>query len=143
MSPITWSEPVQLNEPIIVAAFTGWNDAGDAASLAVRHLIAITGAKKVGTVEPDEFYDFQSSRPHARISNGTRVIVWPAVEIYAAPTPAGDLLLVVGVEPQMRWQRFCRAFTDLASSLNVPLVITFGALLADVPHTRPDRKSVV
>ena len=137
MSHITWSEPVELHEPIIVAAFTGWNDAGDAASLAVRHLIAVTGATKVGIVEPDEFYDFQSSRPQARLTNGTRVIVWPSVEIYAASTPAGDLLLLIGVEPQMRWQAFCKEFTDLAVSLKVPLALTFGALLADVPHTRP------
>ncbi len=137
MSHITWSESANLHQPMMVAAFTGWNDAGDAASLAVRHLIAVTGAKKIGIVEPDEFYDFQSSRPQARLNNGTRVIVWPSVELYAASTPAGDLLLLVGVEPQLRWQTFCRELTDLAVSLKSPLAMTFGALLADVPHTRP------
>jgi predicted ATP-grasp superfamily ATP-dependent carboligase len=137
MSHITWMEQPELHEPLIVAAFTGWNDAGDAASLTVRHLIAVTGAKKIGCIDPDEFYDFQSSRPQARFTNGARVIVWPTVEIYAASTPAGDLLLLIGGEPQMRWQTFCREFTQLAATLKASMVVTFGALLADVPHTRP------
>lgn len=137
MSYITWFEPARLRQPTIVAAFTGWNDAGDAASLAVRHLIAVTGADKVGIIEPDEFYDFQSTRPHVRLHGEDRVVVWPSVEIYSASTPAGDLLLILGVEPQMRWQTFCRQFTEVATALQAPLAITLGALLADVPHTRP------
>jgi predicted ATP-grasp superfamily ATP-dependent carboligase len=138
MEYIRWSEPARLHQPTIVAAFTGWNDAGDAASLALRHLIAVTGATKIGTVEADEFYDFQSSRPQVRLVDGTqRTIVWPSVDIYAASTPAGDLLLVLGVEPQLRWQTFCTTFVELARSLNATLAITFGALLADVPHSRP------
>ena len=137
MSHLTWTEAAHLETPTIVAAFTGWNDAGDAASLSVRHLIAVTGATKIGIVEPDEFYDFQSTRPQVRMNGGTRVVVWPSIEIYAASTPAGDLLLLLGVEPQLRWQTLCREFTELAISLRVPLAITMGALLADVPHTRP------
>ncbi len=138
MEYIRWSESARLHQPTIVAAFTGWNDAGDAASLALRHLIAVSGATKVGSVEPDEFYDFQTSRPQARLlETGGRTIVWPSVDIYAAPTPAGDLLLLLGVEPQLRWQKFSQVFVDLARELEAPMAISFGALLADVPHSRP------
>lgn len=138
MEYIQWSERARLHQPTIVAAFTGWNDAGDAASLAVRHLIAVTGATKIGSVDPDQFYDFQTSRPQARLlDTGERALLWPSVDIYAAPTPAGDLLLLLGVEPQLRWQTFSRVFVDLARELDSPLTITFGALLADVPHSRP------
>lgn len=138
MEYIRWSEPARLHQPTIVAAFTGWNDAGDAASLAVRHLIAVTGATKIGSVDSDEFYDFQTSRPQARLlDTGERTVIWPSIDLYATPTPDGDLLLILGVEPQLRWQKLSRVFVELARELEAPLAITFGALLADVPHSRP------
>jgi proteasome assembly chaperone (PAC2) family protein len=123
---------------MVLAAFTGWNDAGDAASTAVRHLIEVWRAEHVASLDPEEFYDFGSTRPQVRMSGGvTREIVWPANELWAASTPGGDVLLLLGTEPQLRWRTFCRQITAIAAEQESPLVLTLGALLADVAHTRP------
>jgi proteasome assembly chaperone (PAC2) family protein len=141
MQPLIWdSRPDGLRAPAVVCAFTGWNDAGDAASAAVQFLGSSLGATRFARIDPEEFYDFQATRPKVRLVEGsTRAIDWPEVEIYAARVPRAprDLVLLSGPEPSMRWRTFCRLIVDLAEALGTQLVVTLGALLADVPHSRP------
>jgi predicted ATP-grasp superfamily ATP-dependent carboligase len=138
MEHVQWSSRPSLHQPFLLAAFTGWNDAGDAASSAIRHLIDVWRAEQVATIDPEEFYDFSTTRPQVRLVDGlTREIVWPANELWAASTPGGDVLLLVGAEPQLRWRTFCRQITEIAAEQQVSLVLTLGALLADVVHSRP------
>ncbi len=141
MQSLQWeSRPDGLRAPAIVCAFRGWNDAGDAASAALSFVGAALEAERFAQIDPEDFFDFQANRPQIRLTEGlTREITWPAVEIYAARVPRAprDLVLVSGSEPSMRWRGFCRLIIDLAEALNAQLVVTMGALLADVPHTHP------
>jgi proteasome assembly chaperone (PAC2) family protein len=141
MQPLIWeSRPDGLRAPALVCAFSGWNDAGDAASAALTFIGESLGAERFARIDPEEFYDFQSTRPHiAFTEDRKREITWPGIEIFAARVPRAprDLILVQGPEPSMRWQTFCRHIIDLAEALGTQLVVTMGALLADVPHTRP------
>jgi predicted ATP-grasp superfamily ATP-dependent carboligase len=124
----------------MVCAFKGWNDAGDAASSAVSFLAGALGARRFARIDPEEFYDFQANRPCIRLSESdTRDVVWPTVEVFEgkAPRAPRDLVLVQGFEPSMRWRTFSANLVDLAEALGAQLVVTLGALLADVPHTRP------
>jgi len=141
MQPLIWeSRPDGLRAPAMVCAFTGWNDAGDAASAALRFVGSALGASRFAQIDPEEFYDFQQTRPQIRLTDGrTREITWPAVEIFEARVPRAprDLILVQGSEPSMRWRGFSRLVVDLAEATGSQMVVTLGALLADVPHTRP------
>jgi proteasome assembly chaperone (PAC2) family protein len=141
MQPLIWeSRPDGLRAPAMVCAFTGWNDAGDAASAALRFVGSALGASRFAQIDPEEFYDFQQTRPQIRLTDGrTREITWPAVEIFEARVPRAprDLILVQGSEPSMRWRGFSRLIVDLAEATGSQMVVTLGALLADVPHTRP------
>jgi proteasome assembly chaperone (PAC2) family protein len=138
MEHVQWSSRPTLHDPFVLAAFTGWNDAGDAASSAVRHLVEVWRAEQVAAIDPEEFYDFGTTRPQIRLVDGsTREVVWPTNELWAAATPGGDVLLLVGAEPQLRWRTFCRQITDIATEYHASLVLTLGALLADVVHSRP------
>jgi len=141
MQPLRWERrPDGLRAPALVCAFKGWNDAGDAASSALSFLGASLTAERFATIDPEEFYDFQSTRPTVSFTEGsTRKITWPEVEIYEARVPRAprDLVLVAGVEPSMRWRTFCQTVIDLAEALGAQMVVTLGALLADVPHSRP------
>ena len=141
MPPLIWEHrPDGLRAPALVCAFTGWNDAGDAASAALQYLGASLEATRFARIDPEEFYDFQATRPKIKLVEGrTRSIEWPEVEIYAAHIPRAprDLVLLQGAEPSMRWRSFCRLIVDLAEALGTQLVVTLGALLADVPHSRP------
>ncbi|MDQ4142486.1 MAG: PAC2 family protein, partial [Actinomycetota bacterium] len=133
-------EEIELRDPVLVAAFRGWNDAGEAASLAAQHLTAKWSGKKLASIEPEEYYDFQAVRPYVRLEDGvTRRISWPSNEFWAArPANAShDVIMLVGTEPNLRWKRFSRLIVELARAYDVSLVITLGALLADVPHSRP------
>ncbi len=130
----------------MVCAFEGWNDAGDAASTAVGFLSSALGARRFAHVDTEEFYDFQANRPRIRFSveesdsqPARREIEWPSVDVYEAIVPDAprDLVLVQGVEPSLRWRSFSALIVELAEALGVRLVITLGALLADVPHTLP------
>jgi predicted ATP-grasp superfamily ATP-dependent carboligase len=140
MQPLIWEHrPDGLRAPALVCAFTGWNDAGDAASAALQFLGASLGAARFARIDPEEFYDFQATRPKVRFVDGrARRIEWPEVEIYAARVPRAprDLVLLQGAEPSMRWRTFSRLIVDLAEALGTQLVVTLGALLADVPHSR-------
>lgn len=128
-----------LRDPILVAAFEGWNDAGEAASAAVTHLRTVWRATLVATVDPEEYYDFQVNRPRVAIDNGRRRIIWPTTRIFlASDTPFGrDVILVQGIEPSTRWRTFTIELVELAGRLGITTIVTLGALLADVPHTRP------
>ena len=142
----------------MVCAFQGWNDAGDAASSAVAFLASALDARRFARIDSEEFYDFQANRPAIRLTEESRLrggedgegegagragaareIEWPTVEIFEATAPRAprDLVLVQGVEPSMRWRAFSSHMVDLAEALGVQVVVSLGALLGDVPHTRP------
>jgi len=127
---------------VLVAAFEGWNDAADAASSAARYLRDRWSARPFADIDPEEFYDFSSTRPHVRLVDGvTRAIDWPSNELSAAELPgtSRDVVLLLGIEPQLRWRTFAAELVGLAGRLQVEMVVILGALLADVPHTRPVR----
>ena len=141
MHPLQWEyRPDSLRAPALICAFRGWNDAADAASTAVTFVGSTLEARRFATIDPEEFYDFQATRPQVKLVEGeTRQIVWPAVELYEARVPRAprDLILLVGTEPSMRWRTFTNVIVELAEAVGTQLVVTLGALLADVPHTRP------
>lgn len=141
MQPLIWDRrPDDLRAPAMVCAFQGWNDAGDAASSAVSFLASSLQARRFARIDSEEFYDFQSNRPSVQFNDeNEREIVWPAVEVFEASAPRAprDLVLVQGVEPSLRWRSFTRHIVDLAEALGVQVVVSLGALLGDVPHTRP------
>ncbi len=141
MPPLLWDRrPDGLRAPALVCAFKGWNDAADAASTAVTFVGSALSAERFARIDPEEFFDFQNTRPRIRLTEGrTREITWPEVEIYEARVPLAprDLILLVGSEPSYRWRTFCGLIVDLAEAMGAQLVVTLGALLADVPHTRP------
>lgn len=141
MQPLIWEHrPEGLRAPALVCAFTGWNDAGDAASAALQFLGSSLNATRFAQLDPDDYYDFQATRPQIALTEGrTRRIDWPTVEIYEAriPRASRDLILLQGPEPSMRWRAYCRQVIDLAESLGVQMVVSLGSLLADVPHSRP------
>jgi proteasome assembly chaperone (PAC2) family protein len=137
---VIWREHPTLRAPVMVCAFRGWNDAGEAASTAVSFINDRFESSEVARLDPEEFYDFTAVRPTIRLSEGqTREIDWPANTVWAAPVPGadGDLVTLRGVEPSLRWRRFTENVVSVAKQLDVRMVITIGALLADVPHTRP------
>ena len=137
---IEFDDVQDLVNPVVIAAFEGWNDAGDAASGVIDHLIAVWDAQVIGAIDPEEFYDFQVNRPViATDDNGHRRLTWPTTRI-AVARPAGmdrDVILVRGIEPNMRWRQFCAEILAACDELGAQLVITLAALLADTPHTRP------
>ena len=141
MQPLRWeSRPDGLRAPALVCAFKGWNDAGDAASAALQFVGASLKASRFATIDPEEFFDFQATRPRVAFTEGrSREITWPEVEVFAARVPRAprDLILLQGTEPSFRWRTFCQLVLDLAEALGCQMVVTLGALLADVPHTRP------
>ena len=133
------SRPV-LRDPVLVAAFQGWNDGGSAATLAAGFLRTSLDAERFAVIEPDEYIDFQQTRPHVSLRDGgTREITWPETEFFHAALPGSrrDILLCIGAEPNLRWRAFAAEITDLALTSGVTLVVTLGGLLADTPHTRP------
>ncbi len=129
-----------LRRPVLITAFRGWNDGGQGASLAAGFLARSWRAVRFADIDPEEFFDFQATRPHVSLVDGvTRQIDWPDNAFYHAAIPGTerDALLMLGVEPNVRWRTFTTLVADLAAEFNVELVVTLGSLLADVPHTRP------
>ena len=127
-------------QTVMIAAFEGWNDAGSAATAALAHLHEVWGAEDVDELDPEEYHDFQVNRPIVGIGpDGHREITWPTTTIATATiAPSGRrVVLVHGIEPSMRWRSYCRELLDIAVAHDVRTVVTLGALLADVPHTRP------
>jgi proteasome assembly chaperone (PAC2) family protein len=131
---------LELSHPVLLAAFEGWNDAGDAATSAVEHLEAEWSAEPVAAIDPDDYYDFQVNRPMVQLVDGlTRKITWPTTRVSVCRPPGADrdVVLVRGVEPNMRWRGFCLELVEISAQLEVEMAVTLGALLADSPHTRP------
>ncbi len=129
-----------LERPVLVAAFRGWNDGGQGASLAGGYLAKLWQARRFAEIDPEGFFDFQATRPHVSLEEGmTRRIDWPENAFYHARAEGieHDPVLLLGVEPNLRWRTFTDLIVGLARDLGVELVVTLGALLADVPHTRP------
>ena len=125
---------------MLVAAFRGWNDGAQGASLAASFLAQAWEARRFADIDPEEFFDFQATRPHVALEEGlTRRIDWPETAFYHASIPGleRDAVLALGIEPNLRWRTFSEEVVELAQDLEVELVVTLGALLADVPHTRP------
>ena len=141
METLNWvADPPELRSPVLIAAFAGWNDAASAATTALETVSGSLSAEPVAEIDPEEFYDFQVTRPTIRMAEGqTRQVDWPENTIMAATaaTAERDLVLVSGIEPNLRWRTFAEAILQAAERLNVEMVVTLGALLADVPHTRP------
>ena len=140
---LQWERRPELGNPVLVAAFEGWNDAGDAATGAadwlVRHCEA-PGPEPFATIDPDANIDYQSRRPHVEISDGVAVgVQWPLHACYATAWEARDVVVVRGVEPNLNWRSYCDGIIDVAHETGCDTVVTFGALLGDVPHTRPVR----
>jgi proteasome assembly chaperone (PAC2) family protein len=129
-----------LRSPVLISAFRGWNDGGQGASLAGGYLAKTWQAARFAEIEPENFYDFQATRPHVSLVEGqTRHIDWPENAFYHSSIPGldRDAVLLLGIEPNLRWRTFTGMIVDLARDLGVELMITLGSLLADVPHTRP------
>jgi len=136
-----------LRDPIMIMAFSGWNDAAEAASGAVEHLLSGWRDKNddvlpelIAEVESEDFYDFQVNRPVVSIDDSEiRSITWPSTQVFgmAIPSMNRDLVIVTGVEPSMKWKSFTSHLLDLADDLEVSLIVSLGSLLADTPHTRP------
>jgi predicted ATP-grasp superfamily ATP-dependent carboligase len=137
---VRWISRPDLEGPVLIAAFEGWNDAGDAASTAARYLVERWEAERVAEIDPEDFYDFTVTRPQVQHDEeGVREIVWPATDVFAATLPGdlGHAVILIGTEPQLRWRTFCRQVVDIAEAVGARLVVVLGALLAEVPHSRP------
>ncbi len=140
----------ELVAPVMVAAFEGWNDAGNAASGTVNHLVSIWETTEIAALDPEDYHDFQVNRPSVMMRDGQRVITWPTTRLSVARpsrsasspergavAPARDIVLVQGIEPNIRWRTYCAELIDHAKRLSVDMVVTLGALLSDAPHSRP------
>jgi PAC2 family len=129
-----------LVDPVVIAAFEGWNDAADASSAVIDHLLTVWDARIIGAIDPEEFYDFQVNRPTVVLADGeTRKVEWPTTR-FSVASPSGadrDIVLIRGIEPSMRWRTFCEEVLEVCHSLEVSRIVLLGALLADVPYTRP------
>lgn len=144
MQHLLWERHPNLRRPVVILAFEGWNDAGDAATLAVEYLAEEWGAERFASIDPEDFYDFTQVRPQVRVTEGSdKEIEWPEVELLSASVPGTnrDVVLIKGVEPQLRWRTFCSCIVQALRPLEPEMALMLGALLADVPHTRPVRVS--
>ncbi len=131
---------VTLSDAVAIAAFEGWNDAGEAASDAISHLLVTWRATRLATVDPEDFYDYQVNRPHVGFdADGQRELSWRSTSFWQCAARPGerDVILVTGIEPNIRWRTFCTEVLDYLVACGASTVVTLGALLADVPHTRP------
>jgi proteasome assembly chaperone (PAC2) family protein len=147
MDPLTiHSLPEGLRRPVLITAFSGWNDAAEAATTAARYLASTFQAEKFAEIDPEEFYHFGLTRPQVRYKDDAateREIVWPATEFSVARATdlPRDLIIAVAIEPHLKWRTYCATVLELARRCQATLVVTLGALLAEVPHTRPVRIS--
>jgi proteasome assembly chaperone (PAC2) family protein len=137
MEHLRWSSRPALRKPVVIAAFEGWNDAGDAASTAARWLRDRFAPRVFAEIDPEEFFDFTTTRPQVRIEDGVRRIDWPLTDLSAGAEGGRDVVVVLGSEPQLRWRTFCEQVVGVAEEVDAERLITLGALLAEVPHTRP------
>lgn len=137
---VRWLSNPELQSPAVIAGFSGWNDAADAASSAVRTLIEAWNAQPLAEIDPEDFTDFATIRPMVKLESGVqRSIVWPKVSLWHASTPGADVILVLGPEPSLKWRLFTEQIVSIAAQFNSSMVLTLGALLADVVHSRDVR----
>jgi len=137
---LRWFDRPTLDHPVVIASFRGWNDAGDSASTAASYLAERWLLDAVAEIDPEEFFNFTETRPEVRLDDdGQRVIDWPENRFYAGTVPgtSQDVVILTGTEPQLRWRTFCGLIVDVAESFGADMVVTLGALLTDIPHTRP------
>lgn len=135
---VRWLAEPTLTRPTLIAAFTGWNDAGDAASSALQSMIESWDATALAEIDPEVFTDFATVRPQVRLDDQSRrSIVWPTVGVWSASLPGGDVILVLGPEPALRWKLFADQIVGIAERFGATMGMSLGALLADVPHSRP------
>jgi hypothetical protein len=137
---VRWSLEPELRRPAMIAAFSGWNDAADAASDAVRWLSRTCNARPFASLDTEEYLDFQAARPTVELVDGVvRTVNWPSLSLSAGSLPAGgrDLVLLLGVEPNLKWPSFCDDIIGVARKTNCEMIVTLGALLGDTPHSRP------
>lgn len=140
MNDLRLESKPELRAPVLIMAFRGWNDAGNAATHAVEYVVEQLGADRFGAMDPDEFYDFTQARPHTRpVGDYRRELTWPENDLYSyrSGDEGGDLVFFVGTEPHLRWRRYGANLVQLAQDLGIREVMALGALLADAPHTRP------
>ncbi len=139
MAQLRWSGRPTGDRPVLIAAFEGWNDAADAATTAVDHLVRHWDAEIIADLDPEDFYDFTSTRPVVHLgSDGTRSLKWPTNTFsWARPAGTGGVVLLSGTEPQLKWRTFCDRVLEVARALDCSMVLTLGALLAEVAHSRP------
>jgi len=134
---LVWEQRPDLRDPLLVAAFEGWNDAGDAATAAAEWLVQRSQAERFASVDSDSHVDYQSRRPRVELVNGVaRSITWPTHDYYAGSFAERDLVVLRAVEPNIRWREYCETVMSVAAATRCSMVVTFGALLGDVPHTR-------
>ena len=126
-----------LRNPAVVAAFGGWNDASDAATGVVDHLVDTYAAELHFAIDPEDYYDFQVNRPTTRLVDGNRILEWPTTEVLVASLPTRDLVLIGGPEPNYHWQQFVAALLSMVRSVQPEIVVLLGSMLTDAPHTRP------
>ena len=137
---VRWNVEPSLRRPALIAAFSGWNDAADAASDAVRWLTRTANARPFASLDTEEYLDFQAARPTVELVDGVvRTVTWPSLAFSAGSLPAGgrDLVLMLGVEPNLKWRTFCDDVIGVARKTQCEMIVTLGALLGDTPHTRP------
>ena len=140
MTRIVWEERPLLRQPVALIAFEGWGDAGESSSGAVRALLDNVGAVQLGSIDPDDFFDFQVRRPDVVVDEfGTREILWPDIELWglSAPHADRDLLIITGHEPHTRWKQFTAEILEVLRVTGAEKVITMGAFIGQVPHTLP------
>ena len=137
-SHLRWDARPELHHPVVIAAFEGWNDAGDAASTAARWLRTRWAPDPFAEIDAEDFFDFTATRPHVRLVEGeTREIEWPSTELTSGRGGGVDAIVVLGTEPQLKWKTYCDQVVAVAREYDARLVLTLGALLAEVPHTKP------
>ena len=134
---VEFEDRPDVTDPVVLFAFGGWNDGGEAATTAARYLRDRWGARRFASIDPEEFFDFQVNRPHVLLEDGqTRRLEWPACEFFAAHVHDRDVVVFIGIEPNNRWRTFIEALLSVVRELHPRLLVTLGAFLADVPHTR-------
>ncbi|MCS5687346.1 MAG: PAC2 family protein [Acidimicrobiales bacterium] len=139
MTEVTWGEAPSLQNPLLVVAFEGWFDAGECATGAIQWIVDQYDARQVAQIDPEEFFDFQENRPLVEIADtGERRIKWPSLDAHVIENDfPHDLVLLSGMEPRMRWRTFCDSVVEIARDTGCEMVVTLGAMVAGVPHSRP------
>ena len=139
MTEVVWDEAPSLQSPLLVVAFEGWFDAGECATGAIQWIIDHYEARRVARIDPEEFFDFQENRPLVEIGeDGERRIRWPSIDAHVIENDfAHDLVVLSGLEPRMRWRTFCESVVEIARDTKCEMVVTLGAMVAGIPHSRP------